>query len=257
MFDTKKFIGIIKNNPGLYDNSSPGFKQVEDKQNVWEKISVEMGNKLDANTLKKRFRTLRERYTRELRKNYLDPSVPVTYEYFEPLSFLSEFIKFRSISIENSSRKSIISKKPDKVEVEEDSSYIVTEIADPQYLRDNNQIIFETALDVQVEQNLENEPLPIQQNQQIHQDDSFDDANAFKKTSEADSDQGVPPAKRKCMNISTTDQQQHQDGVLDGNDFFGKSIAISLRQLTRLNNIRAKTEICKVLEKFIMMEEDS
>lgn len=47
MFDTKKFIGIIKNNPGLYDNSSPGFKQVEDKQNVWEKISVEMGNKLD------------------------------------------------------------------------------------------------------------------------------------------------------------------------------------------------------------------
>lgn len=47
MFDTKKFIGIIKSNPGLYDNSSPGFKQVEDKQNVWEKISVEMGNKLD------------------------------------------------------------------------------------------------------------------------------------------------------------------------------------------------------------------
>lgn len=47
MFDTKKFIEIIKSNPGLYDNSSPGFKQVEDKQNVWEKISNDMGKKLD------------------------------------------------------------------------------------------------------------------------------------------------------------------------------------------------------------------
>lgn len=124
-------------------------------------------------------------------------------------------------------------------------------------MRDNNQIIFESALDVQVEQNLENEPLPIQQTQQMHQEDSFEDVNAFKKTSEADFDQGVPPAKRKCNNISTNDQQQHQDGVLDGNDFFGKSIADSLKQLTRLNNMKAKTEICKVLEKFIMMEEDS
>lgn len=51
MFDTKKFIEIIKNNPGLYDNSSPGFKQVEDKQNVWEKISNDMGKKLDGENL--------------------------------------------------------------------------------------------------------------------------------------------------------------------------------------------------------------
>lgn len=200
---------------------------------------------------------MRERYTRELRKNYLDPSVPVTYEYFEPLSFLSEFIKFRSISIENSARKSTLAKKDEKVEVEEEPSYIVTELADQQYSRDNNQIIFETALDVQVEQNLENEPLPIQQTHQIHQEVSFEEQ--YKKSPDlTDFDHGMPPAKRKCNNISTTDQQhQHPDGALDGNDFFGKSIAVSLKQLTRLNNIRAKTEICKVLEKFIMMEECS
>lgn len=47
MFDTKKFIEIIKSNPALYDNSSPAFKQVEDKQNVWEKISADMGKNLD------------------------------------------------------------------------------------------------------------------------------------------------------------------------------------------------------------------
>ena len=207
-----------------------------------------------ANACKKRFRTLRERYTRELRKNYLDPSVPVTYEYFEPLSFLSEFIKFRSISIENSPRKSIITKKEGKVEGEDETNYIVTELTDQQYIRDNNQIIFETALDVQVEQNSESEPLPIQQAQQIHQDDSLEET--FKKSSDlTEFDHGAPPTKRKCNNIS--DQQQHPDGVLDGNDFFGKSIAGSLRQFSRLNNIRAKTEICKVLEKFIMMEEGS
>lgn len=174
------------------------------------------------------------------------------------MSFLSEFIKFRSISIENSPRKSIIAKKEitEKVEAEDESNFIVTELSDQQYMRDNNQIIFETALDVQVDQHTEIDPLLNQQAQQIHQDDNMEDTS--KKSSDLnDIDHGVPPIKRKCNSICTTDQQQHPEGVLDGNDFFGKSIAGSLRQFSRLNNIRAKTEICKVLEKFIMMEEGS
>lgn len=179
------------------------------------------------------------------------------------MSFLSEFIKFRSISIENSPKKSIISKKErtDKIDTEDESSFIVTELSDQHYMRDNNQIIFETALDVQVDQNTEIDPLITQQAQQAQQiqqiqNDNLEDTS--KKSSDLkDFDHGVPPIKRKCNSISTNDQQQHPDGVLDGNDFFGKSIAGSLRQFSRLNNIRAKTEICKVLEKFIMMEEGS
>ena len=170
------------------------------------------------------------------------------------MSFLSDFIKFRSISIENSPRKSIISKKEQKIEGPEDEhKYIVTEINDQQFIRDDNEIIFETALDVQVEQqNSENEPLS---NQQAQQEDLLEES--FKKSSESTEFDHGGPNKRRCTNNNSIDQQQHPDGVLDGNDFFGKSIAGSLRQFSRLNNIRAKTEICKVLEKFIMMEEES
>lgn len=41
----------------------------------------------------------------------------------------------------------------------------------------------------------------------------------------------------------------------DDNDFFGSAVSGSLRQLSRLYNIKAKVEIYKVLEKFIEMED--
>lgn len=41
----------------------------------------------------------------------------------------------------------------------------------------------------------------------------------------------------------------------DDNDFFGSAVSGSLRQLSRLHNIKAKVEIYKVLERFIELED--
>ena len=145
------------------------------------------------------------------------------------MSFLSDFIKFRSISIENSPRKSIISKKEQKIEGPEDEhKYIVTEINDQQFIRDDNEIIFETALDVQVEQqNSENEPLSNQQAQQedlleesfINRIKELDDLNEIhKQLSQVCSNSGAEEPEcnlKQCNNDLENIFRMHQEIEID------------------------------------------
>uniref|UniRef100_A0A1X7U507 MADF domain-containing protein n=1 Tax=Amphimedon queenslandica TaxID=400682 RepID=A0A1X7U507_AMPQE len=59
-------ISHVRKYPCLYNNKSPDFKVVWKKENAWVEISKQL--KSDVETVSKRWKTLRERYTKEHRK---------------------------------------------------------------------------------------------------------------------------------------------------------------------------------------------
>lgn len=199
-----------------------------------------------ANFCKKKFRTLRERFTRELRKSYLEPSVAVKYEYFKDLQFLSPYIKFRSISFESADGKTVVTKRDDgsimkeeqhdeKMMIEQDAYF--AEEADP-----NEQFIQEAG----GSQNIIYEAVPefSSATHQIHEvvQASDEELNL--------SPQGLDKPKDRKRKLSW--EQSNED---DDNKCFAMSVASSLRRLSTIYNMKARVEIYQVLEKFTTKQE--
>lgn len=199
-----------------------------------------------ANFCKKKFRTLRERFTRELRKSYLEPSVAVKYEYFKDLQFLSPYIKFRSISFESADGKTVVTKRDEgsimkeeqhdeKMMIEQDAYF--AEEADP-----NEQFIQEAG----GSQNIIYEAVPefSSSTHQIHEvvQASDEELNL--------SPQALDKPKDRKRKLSW--EQSNED---DDNKCFAMSVASSLRRLSTIYNMKARVEIYQVLEKFTTKQE--
>lgn len=88
-------IEAVKNNPILYDNTLSDFKIPEKKIYCWEKIAKNLGTSEEE--CRKRWRTLRERYTRELKQMKFGGGGKSTssWEFFRHLGFLIDHIKYR------------------------------------------------------------------------------------------------------------------------------------------------------------------
>ncbi|CRK97578.1 CLUMA_CG010964, isoform A [Clunio marinus] len=242
VFDTKYFIQKILQYPEIYDPNNAGFKHVDDKNGAWEKIAKELN--VDSTFCRKKFRTLRERYTRELRKSYLEPSTPIKYEYFKELSFLSPHIKFRSIKFENTEGKTIVVTKREEVDKEttdEDMKLIdqeeyFTEDQEPVYQEGGNgqNIIYETTT-------VQHVPEFSGNAHQIHE-----------VVHQSDEEQHLSPSKNKDRKRKLSWDEVDQN---DDNKYFAMSVACSLKRLSTLNNLKAKVEIYQVLEKFATKEQ--
>lgn len=196
-----------------------------------------------ANFCKKKFRTLRERYTRELRKSYLEPSTSVKYEHFKDLSFLSPHIKFRSISFESADGKTIVTKRED---ISMDKDTTVEEMQDgyfeePEhvYLQESSgaqNVIYESA-------SVQHIPEYSGSSHQIHE--------VVQQSDEEHLSASPPKPKDRKRKISWT--ESNEEGTSnDNNDnkYFAMSVACSLKRLSTINNLKAKVEIYQVLEKF-------
>uniref|UniRef100_A0A1X7TN87 MADF domain-containing protein n=1 Tax=Amphimedon queenslandica TaxID=400682 RepID=A0A1X7TN87_AMPQE len=85
----------VQKYPYLYDNKSPDFKVVW-KENAWVQISKQL--KRDVETVSKRWKTLRECYTKEHRKLLTGTgadSVEKKWEFYPMMDFLKDFVKHR------------------------------------------------------------------------------------------------------------------------------------------------------------------
>lgn len=202
-----------------------------------------------ANFCKKKFRTLRERFTRELRKSYLEPSALVKYEYFKELSFLSPYIKFRSITFESSADgKTVITKREvspekdtvDDIKMLEQSGYFAEEQEHHTYMAQETggaqNIIYETTT-------VEHVPdfSGSQNHEVVSQSDDENLSSPKPQSSQA--------RKRKSPNWED-ELNDHDD-----NKYFAMSVACSLKRLSTINNLKAKVEIFQVLEKFSSKQE--
>lgn len=212
-----------------------------------------------ANICKKKFRTLRERYTRELRRSYLEPNTTVKFELFKQLSFLNPFIKFRSIMFETSTDtgKTVVTKREDVSMDKSDTEIKVIE-ADGYYEEENEHeqpqehyvqeaagttsIIYETASGEQIADYTTTAAQSSNPNSDHHQQHLDDEIPTAINTNNSSS------KKRKIESWDDFDEDDN------GDKFFSMSIACSLKRLSTINNLKAKVEIFQILEKYACKE---
>lgn len=192
---------------------------------------------------------MRERYTRELRKSYLEPSTPVKYEYFKELSFLSPYIKFRSISFESADGKTIVTKREDmsmdkegveEMKMMEQEAYFSEEPEQHAYLQEADgaqNIIYETTT-------VQHVPEFSGNSHQIHE---------IVQQSDEEQHLSTPKPKDRKRKASWDDVEEQGDD--NSNKYFAMSVACSLKRLSTINNLKAKVEIYQVLEKFSSKQE--
>lgn len=160
------------------------------------------------------------------------------YEYFKELSFLSPYIKFRSISFESADGKTIITKREDTTMKEDEMSAIDQDTYFAEEQEPTEQFIQDTSA-----QNIIYESVQVpefsgsSQIHEVHQQSDEENLTVAKKLQER---------KRK----PSWDELEVPDDI----KYFAMSVACSLKKLSTGNNFKAKVEIYQVLGKFEELE---
>nr|XP_014102780.1 uncharacterized protein LOC106627243 [Bactrocera oleae] len=93
IFDDERLIELVENHEILYNKHCTGYKGAEEKTDSWIKIGEELG--MAAEECAKRWKSLRERYSRELKLVENNANFVVEWPLFGALSFLRQFVKQR------------------------------------------------------------------------------------------------------------------------------------------------------------------
>ncbi|XP_011205564.2 uncharacterized protein LOC105227756 [Bactrocera dorsalis] len=93
IFDDERLIELVENHEILYNKHCTGYKGAGEKTESWIKIGEELG--LTAEECAKRWKSLRERYSRELKLVENNNNYVVEWPLFGALSFLRQFVKQR------------------------------------------------------------------------------------------------------------------------------------------------------------------
>ena len=194
-----------------------------------------------ANFCKKKFRTLRERFTRELRKSYLEPNLQVKYEYFKELQFLTPYIKFRSISFESSDGKTIVTKRDDGMVDKDHSVEELKMIEQESYFTEEQEPTEQFLTEAGGSQNIIYESVHVPEfssgpSHQLHEVVQQSDEENLSSTNK-------PSERKRQTSWDDVDDQ-------DDNKYFAMSVYCSLKRLSTINNLRAKKKIFQVLEKY-------
>ncbi|VDK27717.1 unnamed protein product [Gongylonema pulchrum] len=84
----ENLIREVRQNSIIYDSSHPHYCNSNKKQEVWSEIAAKLNEKVEA--VKTRWRTLRDRYTKE-RRRVSTCGVAPTFSYYLDLCFLDKF----------------------------------------------------------------------------------------------------------------------------------------------------------------------
>ncbi|XP_037025418.1 transcription factor Adf-1 [Bradysia coprophila] len=232
-YNDVKLIELVKHCPTVYDSKIAEFKIPHRKEEAWEIISKEM--EITVLECRNRWRTIRERYARELRRHDMNS----TWPYFHLMEFLTPFIKPREIRIKLAG-SNIKNEYDDR-----SKSYQNTSLHTDTTVTGNKLVSEESAASANAFVEIE----------EVYYDDSNDRSNDI----DQNEDINRKKLKRKCSS-----DEMHQEDVLTQttnhsqsieDKLFCSSVACTLNKLSRVHNIKAKCEIYKVLEKYIELEE--
>uniref|UniRef100_A0A0K8VTB8 Transcription factor Adf-1 n=1 Tax=Bactrocera latifrons TaxID=174628 RepID=A0A0K8VTB8_BACLA len=93
IFEDERLIELVENHEILYNKHCTGYKGAGEKTESWIKIGEELG--LTAEECAKRWKSLRERYSRELKLVENNDNYVVEWPLFGAFSFLRQFVKQR------------------------------------------------------------------------------------------------------------------------------------------------------------------
>jgi Alcohol dehydrogenase transcription factor Myb/SANT-like len=208
-----KIISIVKKLPSLYDTSSADFKNSEIKQASWNKVSEVV--EAPTETCKKRWRALRERYTREMRRKLAN--LDMTWPFYDSMTFLDNFIKLRSPGPSSlSASASVMTKTELQIEANE---YEVDE--DYGLVEEDSYIV------------VSSEPPPPLATEATP-------ASAF----------STPIGRLRKRKV-----EERGNNSMDEDSAYADFVALSLSKMPRLLNIRCKGEILKCIQKYVELDE--
>ncbi|XP_036319832.1 transcription factor Adf-1-like [Rhagoletis pomonella] len=97
MIDDERLVDLVRANEAIYKKSCISYRLPERKRAAWTGIARELGATEEQCT--RRWQTLRERYSRELKKSDAPSGSAAAlmdnWPLFENMSFLKEFVKPR------------------------------------------------------------------------------------------------------------------------------------------------------------------
>lgn len=90
-----RLIEAVQSFPCLWQGSSPSYKDLAARQNAWKEVANQVGG-LSVEECTKRWKNLRDRFVRELKKAKLSDEAPSScWPLFDLLLFLQDSIRHR------------------------------------------------------------------------------------------------------------------------------------------------------------------
>ncbi|XP_059489813.1 transcription factor Adf-1-like isoform X2 [Neocloeon triangulifer] len=234
-----KLINLVKEFPDLYDTRRPNYKDTVLKETIWTEIANNLSTPVQ--DVKTRWRSLRDRFTREKKAAILSNSPDYTGKPFKPwplvehMNFLWSFIShreghgnFRSRKVPSTEYSNIKNEsKGDSQDDNEDSMMYEWVVEDDNIGEDHSRLV-ETTLE---------EPSP----------------SAEQSTSTRSSMNNIAKLQRMLKYDGSSDDQQpsekrrRPETAEDEDMLFCKSIVHTLHRLNPKQKAYAKLQILKVL----------
>lgn len=285
-------IRTIRETPSLYDPQLPSFRLSQRKEEDWAKVADVLN--ISTTDARRRWTCLRDRYSRELKQKRLHPSGEFGHnDFFRKMDFLRDFVRKRRerrgrerdrdqkpsgwLKVDTRRRRIRLALDTDSV-IEDQGSPVYDEGEDQNY---------DAKLELQTTQSETYSVLvEADDGQEDADQDSYEefdpevDNKALSSTVVTFHPEGatakvsaVPPSEPDdhsqadvsdyvvCVANTSQEREQSATEIATPNtsetedDFFCKSIAAYLRQLSRVHKIKAKVEMYQILEKYILLEE--
>lgn len=98
--DEQVLIQLVKERPELFDKKHEDFRVISARRKAWDEISAVVG--WDVDTLQKRWRVMRDRFVRELRKskNVESDSQLNCSSFFREMLFLTQHVRSKKYEVE-------------------------------------------------------------------------------------------------------------------------------------------------------------
>ncbi|XP_030375121.1 uncharacterized protein LOC115624537 [Scaptodrosophila lebanonensis] len=278
-------INKVQETPSLYDHRHADFR-MHRKEEEWSRVANSLN--ISVADAKRRWTCLRDRYSRELKQMRLHPSSEFgRNDFFRQMDFLREFVRKRR---ERSRHENT---PMSWLKSETHSQRLVKAQLESNALFEESDHNYDAQLDTQTTQSEtysvlveddgdgnesytakseapEQKVLPVSGAVMAMQQESS--GTAITPTTAAQPDLNymvcmplpnvaLQREPSQLAGTSKTEQMPPQEPTIaasslhDEDDFFCKSVAAYLRQLSRRHKIKAKVEMYQVLEKYILLED--
>ncbi|KAH8386019.1 uncharacterized protein LOC110179227 [Drosophila serrata] len=285
-------IRTIRETPSLYDPQLPSFRLSQRKEEDWAKVADVLN--ISTTDARRRWTCLRDRYSRELKQKRLHPTGEFGHnDFFRKMDFLRDFVRKRRERRGRDRDRDQkpagwlkVDMRRRRIRLPLDNDTLIEDHGSPEYEEGEEQS-YQTKLEVQTTHSETYSVLvEADEGQEENDHESFEEfdpegdnkplsstvvtlhpQDTTAKASVVPPAESVDPSQENvsdyvvCVANTSQEREQCAAEIVTPNtsetedDFFCKSIAAYLRQLSRVHKIKAKVEMYQILEKYILLEE--